>query len=82
MAGFVKAGWFIGAKGYNLGGLKGLGKAVDEGSLPLGSVTLFGDKGGWGEVHVLSFVFLAWAAMMVSKTLKVSRLGVSKECGF
>lgn len=42
------------------------------GDLPGGVVRLFGKEGGWGEVHVLSFVFLAWAAAMVSKTLKVS----------
>jgi CDP-diacylglycerol--serine O-phosphatidyltransferase len=71
MAGLVKAGKFVGAKGYNLG--LNLGKLTDQGDLPFGSVTLFGDKGGWGEVHVLSLVFLAWAAMMVSKTLKVSK---------
>lgn len=41
------------------------------GDLPGGTIKLFGEAGGVGEVHLMSFVFLAWAAAMVSKTLKV-----------
>ncbi|EIN07495.1 CDP-diacylglycerol--serine O-phosphatidyltransferase [Punctularia strigosozonata HHB-11173 SS5] len=41
--------------------------------LPLGTVTLWGAPGGRGEVHVVSAVFAAWAAAMVSKTLRVPK---------
>lgn len=34
--------------------------------------TLWGSKGGYGEVHVASLIFAVWGAMMVSKTLRVS----------
>ena len=45
------------------------------GGVPWGVLRLWGGVGGGGEVHVASFVFVAWGAMMVSKTLKVgSRL--------
>jgi CDP-diacylglycerol--serine O-phosphatidyltransferase len=42
--------------------------------VPLPLLTLFGKPGGFGDVHVVSFVFLAWAAAMVSKTLHVPKL--------
>jgi CDP-diacylglycerol--serine O-phosphatidyltransferase len=38
--------------------------------IPFGTL---GTPGTWSEVHVASFIFAAWAAMMVSKTLRVSR---------
>jgi CDP-diacylglycerol--serine O-phosphatidyltransferase len=41
--------------------------------VPLPVVTLFGKPGGGGDVHAVSFVFLAWAAAMVSKTLHVPK---------
>jgi CDP-diacylglycerol---serine O-phosphatidyltransferase len=41
--------------------------------VPLPIVTLFGKPGGSGDVHVVSFVFLAWATAMVSKTLRVPK---------
>lgn len=95
MAGCVKAGKFVGSKGWastfsdiahDLTGEGG--KAVAEidwaavrrmGDLPGGTIRLFGEAGGVGEVHLLSFVFLAWAAAMVSKTLKVRLYGLA--CG-
>jgi len=40
--------------------------------LPLGVVRLWASESG--EVHVVSFVFAVWAAMMVSKTLHVPKL--------
>lgn len=42
--------------------------------VPLGTVTLWGGEGGRGEVHLVSFVFAAWAAAMVSKTLHIPKL--------
>ncbi|KAF9532247.1 CDP-diacylglycerol--serine O-phosphatidyltransferase [Crepidotus variabilis] len=42
--------------------------------IPWGTVTLWGKEGGRGEVHLVSFVFAAWAAAMVSKTLHVPKL--------
>jgi CDP-diacylglycerol--serine O-phosphatidyltransferase len=85
MAGCVKMGKFAGAQGWVtsvVAGAKGLAshgvRAVDwaavrrQGDLPGGTVLLFGEHGGFGEVHLLSFVFLMWGAAMVSKTLKVS----------
>jgi len=60
MAFWVKSGWFVGALGR-----------VGTADIPFGLVTLWGGRGGWGEVHVASGIFAAWAAMMVSKTLRV-----------
>ncbi|KAE8539598.1 CDP-diacylglycerol-serine O-phosphatidyltransferase [Cryptococcus gattii VGV] len=40
--------------------------------VPFGVVTLWGEDGGWGQVHVISALFAVWGAMMVSKTLRVS----------
>ncbi|TFK29864.1 CDP-diacylglycerol-serine O-phosphatidyltransferase [Coprinopsis marcescibilis] len=42
--------------------------------LPLGSIVLWGQEGGRGEVHVVSVIFGLWAAAMVSKTLRVPKL--------
>ncbi|KAL7424665.1 CDP-diacylglycerol-serine O-phosphatidyltransferase [Cryptotrichosporon argae] len=53
---------------------KGWHAAGAHGDVPLGVVTLFGHKGGWGDVHVAAGIFTAWAAMMVSKTLRVPKL--------
>ena len=61
MAFWVKQGWYL------------LGKRGGS-DLPLGVITLWGKKGGEGDVHVISFLFALWAAAMVSKTLKVSTL--------
>lgn len=58
---WVKQGWYAGAQ---LGGS----------DIPWGVVRAWGGKGGWGEVHVASGVFAVWAAMMVSKTLRVPKL--------
>jgi CDP-diacylglycerol---serine O-phosphatidyltransferase len=50
-----------------------IGSIEGKNGLPLGTVTLFGSPGGMGEVHLVVGVFGAWAAMMVSKTLKVPK---------
>ena len=42
--------------------------------IPLGTITLWGSKGGQGELHVVSILFGCWAAAMVSKTLRVPKL--------
>ena len=41
--------------------------------LPGGIVTVWGKSGGHGDLHVASLIFGAWAAMMVSKTLRVPK---------
>ncbi|KIM80759.1 hypothetical protein PILCRDRAFT_97799 [Piloderma croceum F 1598] len=41
--------------------------------IPGGTVTLWGEEGGRGELHVVSVVFGLWAAAMVSKTLRVPK---------
>ncbi|KAJ7452488.1 CDP-diacylglycerol-serine O-phosphatidyltransferase [Mycena galericulata] len=41
--------------------------------LPGGTLTLWGEAGGRGEMHVVSVVFGGWAAAMVSKTLRVPK---------
>ena len=41
--------------------------------IPGGTVVLWGQEGGRGEVHLASLVFGCWAAAMVSKTLKVPK---------
>ncbi|KAI0797894.1 hypothetical protein C8Q75DRAFT_709676 [Abortiporus biennis] len=51
------------------GWIEGPGKA----GIPWGSVTLWGPKGGDGELHLVSIVFGLWAAAMVSKTLRVPK---------
>jgi len=50
------------------------GRIEGKQGLPFGTVTLFGSPGGIGDVHVVAGVFAVWAAMMVSKTLKVPKL--------
>ena len=42
--------------------------------LPLGTVTLWGNAGGKGEIHIVSVGFALWAAAMVSKTLHVPKI--------
>jgi len=42
--------------------------------IPLGVVTLWGEQGGDGDVHIVAAIFAAWAAAMVSKTLHVPKL--------
>jgi hypothetical protein len=93
MWGCAKTGHFVGAKGWtgsvgDVAGKLAAGKQVAEidwaairrlGDLPGGTIKLFGEAGGIGEVHLLSFVFLAWAAAMVSKTLKVSDKALGLE---
>jgi CDP-diacylglycerol--serine O-phosphatidyltransferase len=43
-------------------------------SLPFGTMTLWGQPGGIGELHVASGIFFVWGAAMVSKTLRVPKL--------
>ena len=61
MAWWVKQGWFEHGK---RGGS----------DVPFGLVRLWGEKGGDGEVHVAAIIFVVWAAMMASKTLKVGSI--------
>ncbi|KAF5315757.1 hypothetical protein D9611_004626 [Ephemerocybe angulata] len=42
--------------------------------IPWGTITLWGQAGGRGELHVVSVIFGFWAAAMVSKTLRVPKL--------
>ncbi|KAJ6596827.1 CDP-diacylglycerol-serine O-phosphatidyltransferase [Mycena vulgaris] len=42
--------------------------------IPWGTLTLWGEAGGWGELHVVSVVIALWAAAMVSKTLRVPKI--------
>lgn len=42
--------------------------------IPWGTITLWGAKGGDGELHTFSIVFGLWAAAMVSKTLRVPKI--------
>lgn len=42
--------------------------------IPLGTVTLWGEAGGRGEVHKVCLIYGFWAAAMVSKTLRVPKL--------
>lgn len=49
------------------------GWIVGEEGLPLGIITLWESKKGDGQVHTVSLIFGAWAAAMVSKTLKVPK---------
>jgi len=41
--------------------------------IPGGIVTLWGEAGGGGDLHVASIIFGLWAAAMVSKTLRVPK---------
>jgi len=42
--------------------------------IPYGTITLWGEAGGRGELHLVSIVFGCWAAAMVSKTLRLPKL--------
>jgi len=42
--------------------------------IPYGTVTLWGKQGGDGDIHLVTFVFGAWAAAMISKTLRVPKI--------
>lgn len=42
--------------------------------IPWGTVTLWGEEGGRGELHVVSIIVGLWAAAMVSKTLRVPKI--------
>ena len=50
-----------------------MGWTADTQGIPLGQVTLLGKAGGDGDIHVVSLVFAAWAAAMVSITLRVPK---------
>jgi len=41
--------------------------------VPGGVLTLWGAPGGPGDIHIVSIIFGAWAAAMVSKTLRVPK---------
>ena len=59
MAFWVKQGWFF------------QGKLLTN-DVPLGLRTLWGNKGGYGDLHPVALLFAVWGATMVSKTLRVS----------
>ncbi|KAJ7632557.1 hypothetical protein FB45DRAFT_507105 [Roridomyces roridus] len=42
--------------------------------LPGGTFVLWGQSGGRGEVHVVSLLWVCWAAAMVSKTLRIPKI--------
>ena len=42
--------------------------------LPWGTVNLWGEAGGRGEIHYFSLLVGCWAAAMVSKTLRVPKI--------
>ncbi|KAH9946018.1 CDP-diacylglycerol-serine O-phosphatidyltransferase [Epithele typhae] len=42
--------------------------------LPGGTITLWGEPGGDGDMHLITPVFACWGAAMVSKTLRVPKL--------
>lgn len=44
-----------------------------EAGLPFGVVSLWQSNNGAGDVHLVSILFGAWAAAMVSKTLRVPK---------
>ena len=44
-----------------------------EGGVPLGVITLWKSNEQSGDVHIASLIFGAWAAAMVSKTLKIPK---------
>lgn len=45
-----------------------------EQGIPGGVVTLWGEQGGRGDIHLVSSILALWAAAMVSKTLHVPKL--------
>jgi len=50
-----------------------LGWIEGKGGLPGGTITLWGEQGGSGELHSVALIFGCWAAAMVSKTLRVPK---------
>jgi CDP-diacylglycerol---serine O-phosphatidyltransferase len=42
--------------------------------IPLGTIAVWGQKGGPGDIHLVSVIFAVWAAAMVSKTLRVPKI--------
>ena len=50
------------------------GWIVGQQGVPWGTVTLWGQEGGRGEVHYVSLIFGCLAAAMVSKTLRVPKI--------
>ncbi|EMD38414.1 phosphatidylserine synthase [Gelatoporia subvermispora B] len=42
--------------------------------IPLGTITLWGQKGGDGDMHLASIAFGLWATAMVSKTLRIPKI--------
>lgn len=42
--------------------------------IPGGTITLWGSKGGDGDVHLICAAVGLWAAAMVSKTLHVPKI--------
>lgn len=42
--------------------------------IPLGKFIIWGEAGGSGELHVVSVIIAAWAAAMVSKTLRIPKI--------
>ncbi|EIW85013.1 CDP-diacylglycerol--serine O-phosphatidyltransferase [Coniophora puteana RWD-64-598 SS2] len=49
------------------------GWIADKSGIPGGLMTLWGESGGRGDIHPVSFVLALWAAAMVSKTLRVPK---------
>lgn len=66
MAFWVKKGWFAQSK-------------FGSSDVPFGIIRLWGDKGGYGELHLASIIFAVWGATMVSKTLRVSSACLCKS---
>ncbi|KAG8906280.1 CDP-diacylglycerol-serine O-phosphatidyltransferase [Tulasnella sp. 403] len=70
MAYWTKQGWI---DGNAVGGSSRIPLGII--SLPPSQLSfLGGESGSWGEVHTVSLIFGVWAAMMVSKTLRVPKL--------
>jgi CDP-diacylglycerol---serine O-phosphatidyltransferase len=42
--------------------------------IPWGTVTIWGEAGGRGDIHLASVLFGLWATAMVSKTLRVPKI--------
>lgn len=50
-----------------------MGWVEEKEGIPFGTINIWGKQGGDGEIHLVSFVVAAWAAAMVSKTLRVPK---------
>lgn len=50
-----------------------MGWIEGQAGLPWGTVTLWGQPGGYGDLHLVSIAFGLWAAAMVSKTLRIPK---------